>query len=134
MPDRIGRAVLVVSGMGFPLSQLAIRRFGRRGAILVEAVSVGLMARDAALLAMGASHRLRRGPARLLWLETAAAAAAALTGLGLMLDEEARQAAVAARPAPLEALRRAALGTLFGLHTLRFRIYLSPDHGLRQPK
>jgi hypothetical protein len=72
-------------------------RFGRREAILVEAV-------------------------------------AALTGLHPMLDEQARKAGVGARLSPLEALRRAALGTLFGLHTLRFRIYLSPDHGLRQPE
>ena len=42
--------------------------------------------------------------------------------------------AAAARPTPLEALRRASLGMLFGLHTLRFRIYLAPDHGLRQPE
>ena len=74
MPHRIGRGVLVASGMGFPLTQLAIRPFGRRGAILVEAVSVGLLARDAALLATGGSHRLGRGPARVLWLETAVAA------------------------------------------------------------
>lgn len=28
-------------------------------------------------------------------------------------------------------VRRAAVGTVFGLHTFRFRIYLQSDHGLR---
>jgi hypothetical protein len=32
----------------------------------------------------------------------------------------------------LEVTRRAAVGTLFGLHTLRFWIYLQPDHGLKE--
>jgi hypothetical protein len=29
-------------------------------------------------------------------------------------------------------MRRAAVGALFGLHTVRFRIYLRPDQGVRQ--
>ena len=127
----VGGAVLVVSGMGFPLTQLAIRRFDRRGALAVEAVSVGLLARDAAMIAAGTPRRLRRGPALLLWLEAGAAALAALTGLRLLADGQALEGASAARPSRVEAVRRAALGTLFGLHTMRFRIYLSPDRGLR---
>jgi hypothetical protein len=31
----------------------------------------------------------------------------------------------------MEAVRRAMVGLLFGLHTVCFRIYLQPDHGLR---
>jgi hypothetical protein len=31
----------------------------------------------------------------------------------------------------METARRAMVGLLFGLHTMRFRIYLRPDHGLR---
>jgi hypothetical protein len=133
MSNRIvGRVVLVLSGLGFPLTQLAIRRFGTRGALLVEAVSGGLLIRDAAMLATGTPSRLRRGPAILLWLEAAVGGGAAPAGLRLLLDADARQRAMQPRPGPVEALRRAAVGTLFGLHTIRFRIYLQPDHGLRQ--
>ena len=131
MSQRIGRSVLLLSSLGFPLTQLALRAFGRRGAILVEGVSMGLFVRDAAMIAGGAPDRLRRAPAALLWLEAAVAGAAALTGLGPILDEKARLAARDAQPARFEGIRRAALGTLFGLHTMRFRIYLRPDHGLR---
>jgi hypothetical protein len=37
MPPRAGRAVLALSAMGFPLTQRVIRRFGLRGALVVEA-------------------------------------------------------------------------------------------------
>jgi hypothetical protein len=71
----------------------------------------------------------------LLWLELAAAAAATILGLRSALDDAAAAAAGdgAARPDALEAARRAAVGTLFGLHTVRFRIYLRPDQGRRSP-
>ena len=131
MPPRMGRLVLAVSGMGFPLTQLAIRRLGRRGAVIVEATCGGLLVRDAAMIAGGAPRRLRRGPAVLLWLEGAAAAAAVVMGLGPLVDARARERALESRPDRLEAVRRLAIGTLFGLHTLRFRIFLQPDHGLR---
>ena len=128
---RIGQAVLALSALGFPMTQLLIRRFGVRGALAAEAVSGGLLIRDASMLAAGAPDRLRRGPAVLLWLETAVAATAVLAGLRPIFDSTARQHAAAARPDALEATRRAAVGTLFGLHTMRFRIYLQPDHGRR---
>jgi hypothetical protein len=35
----LGRLVLVVSGMGFPLTQAVIARFGRRGAAVAEGVA-----------------------------------------------------------------------------------------------
>jgi len=131
MPQQFGRVVLALSGMGFPLSQLAIRRFGARGALVVEAACGGLLVRDVAMLASGAPSRLRRGPAALLWLEAAAGAAAVLTCLPTLLDAGARERAVEPRPNRVEAVRRAAVGALFGLHTWRFRIYLQPDRGLR---
>jgi hypothetical protein len=117
--------------MGFPLTQLAISRFGRAGAAVVEAVSVGLLVRDVALIASGAPRRLRRGPATLLWLEGAAAGLSSVAGLRLLADAEACREASDARPSGPEAFRRISLGALFGLHTVRFRIYLQPDHGLR---
>ena len=67
MGPRLGQLVLVLSGSGFPLTQLAIRRLGRRGALVTESVCVGLAVRDAAMIATGAPARLRRGPALLLW-------------------------------------------------------------------
>ena len=75
----------------------------------------------------------RRGPAALLWLEAAAGAAAVLAGLRPLLDAKARDHAVQPRPDRVEAARRAAIGVLFGLHTIRFGIYLQPDRGRRQP-
>lgn len=131
MPQKMGGMALALSGMGFPLSQLAIRRFGACGALAVEAACGGLLVRDVAMLASGAPSRLRRGPAALLWLETAAGAAAVLTCLPPLLDAAARERAVERRPDRFEALRRAAVGALFGLHTWRFRIHLQPDQGLR---
>jgi hypothetical protein len=132
MTPEVGRVVLGLSGLGFPLTQVAIRRLGRPGAAVVAVVSVGLLARDAAMIVGGAPDRLRRGPAALLWLEAVAAAIASVLGLRLLVDAEARGHALDPRPSGAEALRRFALGALFGLHTLRFRIYLRPDRGLRE--
>jgi hypothetical protein len=121
MAPRLGKVVLGLSAAGFPLTQLAIRRFGRRGAIVTEGVCVGLAVRDAAMIAAGTPALLRRGPALLLWLELAAAVVAAGLGVGLATDD---------RPVPPETARRATVGALFALHTVRFWIYLRPDHGL----
>jgi len=131
MERSVGRGVLTLSGMGFPLTQLAIRRLGRGGAALVEVVCGGLLARDAAMLATGAPRRLRRGPALLLWLETGVGLAAVVAGLRPLLSRTARERVLDARPDAPEGLRRAAIGLLFGLHTLRFRIYLQPGSGRR---
>jgi hypothetical protein len=131
MSPRLGQVVLGLSSAGFPLTQLAIRRLGRPGAVITEGVCVGLAARDAALIATGAPGRLRRGPAFLLWLELVAAVMAAVTGARLVSDPEASARADVSKPDRLEAARRAMVGLLFGLHTMRFRIYLRPDHGLR---
>jgi len=131
MDPRLGRLVLGLSGIGFPLTQLAIRRLGRGGAILTEGVCVGLAVRDAAMVAAGTPGRLRRGPAAMLWLELVAALTAAALGLRLATGRADVEKAGGARPDRWEAARRAAVGTLFGLHTARFRIYLEPDHGRR---
>lgn len=130
---RVGPAVLALSGVGFPLTQLAIARFGRRGAVLVQAVSLGLLLRDIGLIASGAPSRLRPGPAALLWAEAAAAAAAATAGVLLLRDPDVAAARQAGWAVPRgELFRRLAIGTLFGLHTVRFRLYLSPGSGLRR--
>jgi hypothetical protein len=129
----IGRAVLVLSGLGFPLTQVAISRFGRRGAGVVEMVSLGLLLRDGVMIARGAPGRLRRFPAVLLRLETVAAAVAAVAGARLLIDRHALTRAASGRPDAPEGLRRAAVGTLFGLHTYRFWIFLQPDHGRARP-
>jgi hypothetical protein len=127
----IGRAVLAASAAGYPLTQAVIRRFGRRGAVAVEVVSAGLLARDLALIRSGAAGRLRRLPALLLWLETIAAAAATCTGLPAALSDRSRQQTSPRRREGSEPIGRAALGTLFALHTIRFWIYLQPDRGRR---
>jgi hypothetical protein len=131
---RIGFGILALSGAGFPLTQLAIARFGRPGALLAEAVVVGLLLRDLGLMASGAPSRLRRGPAALLWAEAVAAAAAATAGAFLLRDLEVAAARQAGWAVPRgELCRRVAIGTLFGLHTVRLRTYLSPGSGLRRP-
>jgi hypothetical protein len=129
MGPRLGQLVLGLSGSGFALTQLAIRRLGRRGALVTESVCVGLAVRDAAMIATGVPARLRRGPAVLLWLEMVTAVTASGLGLRLLLGPAGFERATAPRPDPLEVARRAAVGTLFGLHTMRFRIYLRPDQG-----
>jgi len=127
---QVGRGVLVLSGLGFALTQWTIRRYGRRGAVVVDVVCAALLVRDLAMIGSGVPGRLRPVPATLLHLEAASAASAA--ALGASVGRVGR-ANAADRPAPdaRELLRRGAVGTLFGLHTLRFWIYLSPDQGLR---
>ena len=105
MSQRIWRAVLVVSGLGFPLTQLVIRRFGRPGAVVVEVVCGGLLVRDAVLIATGVPGLLRRGPATLLWLEVATGVAAVLTGLRPLGNADALHRA--GKAAPTGARRRA---------------------------
>lgn len=132
IPTVLGTAILGLSGMGFPLTQLAIRRFGRTGAAVSAGVAGALLARDAYLLATGTTGRLQAAPVALLWAETATAAIATGTGLLLLRDPEvavARQQGW--RVGTAELLRRFAMGTLFGLHTMRFRTYLAPGSGSR---
>ncbi|MGA2500733.1 MAG: hypothetical protein ABSH20_23595 [Tepidisphaeraceae bacterium] len=131
MNKTLGRAILTASAGGYPLTQLVIGRFGRRGAIVAEAVCVGLLVRDSAMIMSGAPGRLRRLPAALLWLEWALAAAAVVAGLPAAVDVAAAARAQQHKPVGIEAVRRGALGALFGLHTVRFAIYLSPDRGRR---
>jgi hypothetical protein len=124
--------VLGVSGLGFPLTQVVIRAVGRPGAAAVEGVAAGLLVRDLVLVAGGALRRLQSLPATLLVAETAAALGATAAGLRLLRDEDALKRAVGRQPDAAERARRIAIGALFGLHTWRFRIYLSPTRGLRR--
>lgn len=86
--------------------------------------------RDVVLLALGTSRVLRPGPAALFWLGAVAAGVASITTARLVLDEGAGKAA-SGGPTGVEVLRRGGVATLFGLHTVRFWIYLQPDRGLR---
>ena len=133
MSRQVGNVVLSLSGIGFPLTQLAIARFGRRGTLVAEGVSVGLLVRDAAMVRAGVPGRLRAFPALLLRLELAAAAAAAVLGIRPALGRMDAATAPWGTADRLELARRVAVGTLFGLHTWRFRIYLAPDRGRRVP-
>ncbi len=133
MNPRIGRTVLGLSAAGYPLTQFAIRRLGRRGAMITETACVGLAIRDAAMIASGVPTRLRKGPAALLWLELAAATTAAGLGLPLAVDRDAALKSTDARSGALEMARRSAVVILFGLHMVRFWIYLQPDQGRRHP-
>ena len=65
--------VLGLSAAAYPLTDFAIRRFGRRGAVVTEVACCGLAVRDAAMVVAGVPDRLRPGPAILLWMELTAA-------------------------------------------------------------
>ena len=131
MRRAVGNAVLGLSACGYPLTQLAIRRWGVRGAALAETVCAGLAIRDASLVATGVPGRLRLVPPALLHLELAAAVAASLAGLHPILHARPVVQAVPARPGTAEMVRRAAVVTLFTLHTIRFGIYLRLGQGRR---
>lgn len=130
MNPLLGKAVLGLSAAGYTLTEAVSRRLGRPGALAVAAVCLGLLVRDTVLITRGTQRRLRRGPAILLWLETLSAGAATITTLRRALDE---QATTDESPGAKdrEVLRRGVVGALFGLHTVRFAIYLRPGHGLR---
>ena len=132
MNEILGRVILAASGSGFPLTQAVIRRFGRGGAVATEAICAGLLVRDLAMVANGAPGRLEPVPARLLYLETAVAAIAAGFSLTAMRPDGLAAARTPGWRVPrAELARRLAVGTLFGLHTVRFRIYLAPGSGRR---
>jgi hypothetical protein len=130
MPPALGALILVASGLGFPLTQFVIVRFGRRGAIVAEGVSAGLLVRDVTLVKLGAPRRLSRMPSLLLWFELAAAAIASVAGLGAVSSP--RISPTRSPAGIVEGIRQAAVGVLFGVHTYRFWIYLRPDRGLRE--
>jgi hypothetical protein len=126
----VGRLVLGASSAGPALCELAIRRWGRRGASFVAVVCTGLAGRDLALVAAGVPGRLRRVPGTLLYLELVAAGAGAVLTWRRAASSETPEPGEAA-PDSLEMARRVTVAALFGLHTVRFRIYLRPDQGRR---
>jgi hypothetical protein len=127
----VGGIVLGLSACGYPLMQLVIRRWGVRGAAVAESVCVGLAIRDASMVASGVPERLRRVPAALLRLELAVGVVASLAGLAPLLSARSADRAPSARIHAVDAARRAAVATLFAVHTVRFGIYLRPDQGRR---
>ena len=127
----IGLLVLALSAMGYPLTRLAIERLGRRGAVLAEAIAATLLVRDATLVATGTPALLRPAPARLLYLELAAAMASTLSGLRPAVGRGMDGSSEGPTVDTLELARRASLIALFAIHTLRFWVYLQPDRGLK---
>ncbi len=126
-----GAVVLGLSACGYPLTQLVIRRWGRRGAAIAECVCAGLAIRDASMVASGVPGRLRRVPAVLLLLELGAGVAASLAGLPPLLSAQPADGSASGSTCEAEGVRRAAVGVLFAIHTIRFGIYLRPDQGQR---
>lgn len=126
----VGRVVLAISSAGPALCELAIRQWGRRGVAMVAVVCTGLAGRDLAMVATGVPGRLRRVPAALLYLELVAAGVGAALNWRRALQPEGPVPAGTA-PDAVEVARRSAVAALFGLHTVRFRIYLRPDQGRR---
>ena len=131
MKRAVGAAVLGLSACGYPLTQFAVRRWGMRGAAVAECACAGLAIRDAWMIASGVPGRLRAVPAALLRLELAAGMAASLAGLGPLLGGRSAGRAAPAEAMAADRVRRAAVATLFAVHTVRFAIYLRPDQGRR---
>jgi hypothetical protein len=131
MRHAIGAVVLGLSACGYPLTQFVVRRWGVRGAVVAESVCLGLAIRDASMVASGVPGRLRRIPATLLRLELAAGIVATLAGLRLLLSGRSADRAAPATAGAADSVRRAAVATLFAVHTVRFGIYLRPGQGRR---
>ena len=127
MRRSIGLGTLALSACGYPLTEAVIRRFGRRGLAGCAMVCAGLAARDACMVVGGAPARLRRIPAMLLRVELVTAGTATGMCVGLLMAT-ARQRSV---PVVVDSLRRVAVVALFSLHTVRFAIFLTPEHGRR---
>lgn len=127
----VGMLIAVVSGSGFPLSQLAIARFGRPGALVVGAVSAGILVADVARIAGDRPAQRDVSQDRLLLAETAVAAVATIANLALV-----REGGVAAAQqrgwdvGPAELVRRITLGAMFGLHATQFRTFLKVSRPL----
>ena len=128
----IGAIVLALSACGYPLMQLAARRWGVRGAAMAECACAGLAIRDASMVAGGVPGRLRTVPAALLFLELGAGVVASLAGLPPLLSGQPAGRAASARTCAAGNVRRAAVAVLFAIHTIRFGIYLRPDQGRRR--
>jgi hypothetical protein len=126
-----GAIVLGLSACGYPLTQLAVRRWGVRGAAMAECVCAGLAIRDASMVAGGVPGRLRRVPAALLFLELGAGVVASLAGLSPLLSAQSADQTASAGTSAAGCVRRAAVAVLFAIHTVRFAIYLRPDQGRR---
>ena len=126
-----GAIVLGLSACGYPLTQLAARRWGVRGAVMAECACAGLAIRDASMVAGGVPGRLRRIPAALLLLELGAGVVASLAGSLPLLSPPPAARTASARTSAAEGIRRPAVAVLFAIHTVRFAIYLRPDQGRR---
>jgi hypothetical protein len=131
MKRTIGAVVLGLSACGYPLTQLVVRRWGVKGAVVAECVCAGLAIRDAAMVASGVPDRLRTVPATLLRMELAVGTVASLAGLRLLVSAESPDQAVSARTSAADDVWSTAVAALFALHTIRFGIYLRPDQGRR---
>jgi hypothetical protein len=84
------------------------------------------------MVAGGVLGRLRPVPAALLRLELAAGVVAALAGLPLLRNPRSAGQAAPGGAGRVGIVWRAAVATLFAVHTIRFGIYLRPDQGRRR--
>jgi hypothetical protein len=125
MHQAFGAVIAVVSGSGFPITQFALARFGRPGALVVGAMTTVILARDVSLIVTSRDTGDTTGPAVILYAETAVAVLATVANLSLATERglEASRAR-GWRVGWVELVRRASLGLLFGMHAMRFRSYL----------
>jgi hypothetical protein len=125
------RALLGLSGLGATITEFAVGRFGRPGAMASAAACNAVLVRDTALIASGTLRDLKRGPAGLLVLETGVAALASVLSIRLLFNDRALEVARGDGSSTPEVVRRVAITTLFAIHSGRYSIFLRPGHGLR---
>jgi hypothetical protein len=128
MHQALGAAIAIASGSGFPLTQLAIARFGRPGGAVVGVVTAGILAMDIATLVTRDADAEDMGQTALLYAETAVAALATAASLTLLTEQGLAAASTRGwRVGRTEILRRMALGAMFGMRSARFRQYLKVE-------
>jgi hypothetical protein len=126
--------------VGAPLALFVLKRFGRRGGLLMVTGCGVLFVRDLTMIVKGTPARLRRLPQFLLFFEAAVSGLAILAGLRAWVRRpsfagEVRRAigggAIVARSAWAGRIATAAAATTFVLHAAHQAIYLRPGHGRR---
>ncbi len=115
----------MLSAAALPSAILLLRRFDRRGALVVEAGCAILLARDLTMVVTGVPARLRPLPRVLLVAELVTSGTAVAAGWRAINDS-----AGAVKPpndSPVAHLRTIAAAATFALHTVRQAIYVSTE-------
>jgi hypothetical protein len=149
----LDRMLFALAAAGVPIGIVALRRLGRIGGLLLEAVMSALFVRAVAMVGAGTAERLQVIPRLLLFAETAVDALAMVMGFWAWVWRPFIRP-VLMKPAGAHTVRRrwprrrlsvnregatwvtpvavAAWMAAMTLHTARMGIYISPGRGKRK--